>query len=133
MITACLLASLMFMSADTADETGIVAARDLERGRVLSADDVRPRSSLYAGWTTQKPMKKGELLRKPAIAPPNLLIARESVEAVYTGDNIKISLPVTPVGNGALGDTVNVRLPNRKRARAVVIDTNTVRLLAPNR
>lgn len=115
-----------------------VAARDLERGEVLTAADIRyvaasgeqathaPAS--LVGWRTRRLIDEGEPLREPAVSPPDLVRAGETVQAVYRGRSIVLRVTGTAAGSGAMGERVLVRVDARRRLEGVVIGPALVEL-----
>lgn len=120
--------------------TRAVAARDLARGEVLTAEDIRhmpiapgdsPRGDApesLVGWRTRRVISEGEPLRKPAVSPPDLVRAGESVQAVYKGRSVVLRIAGTAAGSGAMGDRVLVRVDTRRRLEGVVIGPALVEL-----
>lgn len=111
---------------------GCIATKDIQRGVTIEAHHAScnsTESTSIVGWITKRIIKKGELLDRPAIAPPNLLVDKSSVRAVYKDAGLMVSINVIALGDGSLGDTVLVRTPNRRRIKTVVTDTNTVRII----
>lgn len=113
---------------------GCIAAKDIQRGVTIEAHHTSSGCSSsenksIIGWITKRVIKKGELLDRPAIAPPNLLIDKSSTRAIYKDADLLVSINVIALGDGSLGDTVLVRTPNRRRIKTVVTDTNTVLII----
>lgn len=117
-----------------------VAARDLARGEVLAQTDIRhlafpddevPRDDAPAsvlGWTTRRVISAGEPLRPPAVSPPDLVRAGETVQAVYRGRTIVLRVTGTAAGSAAMGERVLVRVDARRRLEGVVIGPGLVQL-----
>ncbi len=119
-------------SAATAEVDALVATRRLARGTVLTARDmartrlaVRGRGAarlapVSVGWVARRVIQAGEVLRPPAVAPAPLVAAGQPVQFTYGHDRLELTLDgVAPV-NGALGDTIPVRLGARRRVVGVV-------------
>jgi flagella basal body P-ring formation protein FlgA len=122
--------------------TWLVAARDLERGETLTAEDFTrvpvpadagagagddaPQELI--GWKTRRVIAEGEPLRAPAVAPPDLVNAGEPVEAVFRGRTVVLRVKGTAAGSGAMGERVLVRIDARRRLEGVVIGPALVEL-----
>lgn len=121
-----------------ATATRPVAARDLERGELLTAADIRyepapdggdPEApATLVGWRTRRVISAGEMLRAPAVSPPELVRAGETVEAVYSGRSVVLRVTGTAMGSGAMGERVLVRVDARRRLEGVVIGPALVQL-----
>lgn len=117
-----------------------VAARELERGEVLTAEDIRyvplpegeavPEDAPDAvlGWTTRRLIHEGEALREPAISPPDLVRAGEPVEVLYQGRSVVLRVKGTATSSAAMGERVLVRVDARRRLEGVVIGPALVQL-----
>lgn len=118
-----------------------VAARDLMRGTVLSASDIRwsdttltdgsvPEAANVApGWVARRVIHEGEILREPGVALPDLVTAGDAVDVVYSAPGVTIRVRGTAIGRGSKGDDVYVKLDNRRRLRGVVTGPNSVRVM----
>jgi flagella basal body P-ring formation protein FlgA len=125
-------------AADVAEATYPVAARDLARGEVLALTDIVPVSSpasadedaadSLVGWTTRRVISAGEPLRAPAVSPPNLVKAGDTVQAIWRGKTIELRIAGTAAGSAALGERVLVRVDARRRLEGVVIGPALVQL-----
>ncbi len=114
------------------------ATRAIPRGAVLSADDFVYRDTtsrapldtniVAAGWTTRRTIAAGELLRSPAVQPPDLVTANSPVEIVWRDVNISLSMRGTAMASGALGERVAVRTEQGKRIEATVVAAGRVRI-----
>lgn len=117
-----------------------VAARELARGEVLTAADIRYETTedgtdvagevtgSLVGWTTRRIIGEGERLRPPAVSPPNLVRAGETVQAVYRGRSVVLRVTGTAAGSAAMGERVLVRVDARRRLEGVVIGPALVQL-----
>jgi flagella basal body P-ring formation protein FlgA len=126
------------VAAEVAEATYPVAARDLARGEVLALTDIVSVSSSASadenaadslvGWTTRRVISAGEPLRAPAVSPPDLVKAGDTVQAVWRGKTIELSIGGTAAGSAALGERVLVRVDARRRLEGVVIGPALVQL-----
>jgi flagella basal body P-ring formation protein FlgA len=111
-----------------------VTARALDRGVVLTRDDMLADSlppiatDRITGWVTQRPMRAGEPLRAPAIAPVALVLAGTPVTVEAVTEGVRLTRPGTAMTAGALGATVRVRLDARRSVLAVVTGPSLLRL-----
>jgi flagella basal body P-ring formation protein FlgA len=117
-----------------------VAARDLARGEVLTPEDIArvaapeedvarvelPRT--LVGWRTRRVISAGEPLRPPAVSPPDLVQAGESVQVLYQGPSVVLRVNGTAAGSAAMGERVLVRVDARRRLEGVVIGPGLVQL-----
>lgn len=118
-----------------------IATRDLARGDVLAAADIRwadtagiarsqsDTARIAAGWVARRAIRAGEILRSPSVALPDLVSSGDAVDVIYSAPGVSIKVRGTAIGSGAQGDQVYVRLDNRKRLRGVVAGANTVRVM----
>jgi flagella basal body P-ring formation protein FlgA len=107
-----------------------VAARPIARGtvlstadivaRVVSADDSVASTQVGPGWIARRPIREGEPLRSPAVAPPPLVHGGTDVRFRLQHEDLQLLLPGRALSSGALGDTILVRLDARRRFRGVV-------------
>lgn len=109
------------------------AARDLERGHMLSAADIRaeptdPRALQLVGWVTRRTIRAGEPLRAPAVAPPPLVRAGETVSVRLVAAGITVARDGTAMMAGALGDRVRIRFGGQHSLTGVVAGPSTVRI-----
>jgi flagella basal body P-ring formation protein FlgA len=119
-----------------------VAARDLMRGTVLSATDIKwadttltdgstpvSATSVAPGWVARRVIRAGEILQEPGVAKPDLVNAGDAVDVIYSVPGVAIKVRGTAVGRGRKGDEVYVRLDNRRRLRGIIAGPNTVRVM----
>jgi flagella basal body P-ring formation protein FlgA len=114
------------------------ATHSISRGAVLTADDFEYRdttsrapldtSIVSAGWVTRRTIVAGEVLREPAVQPPLLVTANQSVEIEWKDDNISLTMRGTSTRSGALGERVTVRTEAGKRIEATVVAAGRVRI-----
>lgn len=131
------------LHAQTAGQAALaVAARDLPRGVVLTAQDIvsaplpagRDTAGIARpGWTTRRMLTAGEPLVVPAVAPPDLVEAGQTVQAVWRHGAIELRLAGQATGSGALGERVLVRIDTRRRVQGVVVGPALVQLESPDR
>jgi flagella basal body P-ring formation protein FlgA len=139
MVLAIVCASVAHAQSATPAQSARAAraARDLPRGTMLTATDIRwtkvdstaPATEVAPGWVTRRTFREGELLRAPGVSRPDLVASGDAVDVVYARDGVTIKLQGTAVGNGAQGDAVYVKLTNRKRLRGVVAGPQFVKVL----
>jgi flagella basal body P-ring formation protein FlgA len=114
------------------------ATRAIARGAVLTANDFEYRDStsrapldtnqISSGWVTRRTIAAGEVLREPAVEPPDLVSANEPVEIEWKDQNISLTMRGTATRNGALGEHVTVRTEQGKRIEATVVAAGRVRI-----
>jgi flagella basal body P-ring formation protein FlgA len=110
-----------------------LASRDLGRGHVLAASDIRA-DALAApdpqvvGWITRRVIRAGEPLRAPAIAPPPLVRAGTPVTVQFVAAGVTVAREGTALMTGAFGDHVHVRLDEQRSLNGVVAGPSTVRI-----
>jgi flagella basal body P-ring formation protein FlgA len=114
-----------------------LAARELPRGHVLTADDIRSggarstpaaRRSTLVGWTTRRAIAAGEPLRAPAVAPPAAVRAGEKVAVVWRDAGIELRLAGTAAQDAPVGARVAVRVDARRRLEGTVVGPALVRI-----
>jgi flagella basal body P-ring formation protein FlgA len=109
------------------------AARDLTRGLALSAADMTgdptdARILHLVGWVTRRAIRAGEPLREPAIGPPQLVRAGETVSIRLVATGMVVARTGTAMMAGALGDRVRIRLDDQHSLTGVVSGPKTVRI-----
>lgn len=109
-----------------------VAARSLERGDVISEEDMgtemvthwgpRPAAEddCRPGWVAQRRIEAGERLSAPAVRPPVLVVSGRRVQALWSNGRISLTVLATAVGSGSLGDRVFVRTEEGTRLEGIV-------------
>lgn len=117
-----------------------VAAREIERGTVLTREDIRyvpvpegegnwqEAPSSLVGWEARRLIREGETLRPPAVSPPELVRAGEPVEVLYRGRSLAVRVKGTAAGSGTMGERVLVRVDAHRRLEGVVIGPALVEL-----
>lgn len=116
-----------------------VAAHDIRRGTVLAAADiawsdsavVSPDDSfpVHPGWVARREFRAGEPLDEPGVSRPDLVTSGDLVDVIYSAGGVTIQVRGTAIGSGGRGDHVYVKLENRRRLRAIVSGTNTVKVM----
>lgn len=115
-----------------------IAAHALARGEVLVADDIEFRDTtmralvdtnqIAAGWITRRAIAAGEVLRSPAIEPPTVVTANQSVEVEWKDQNICLTLRGIATRNAFMGQRVTVRMDRGRRVEATVVAPGRVRI-----
>lgn len=115
-----------------------VAARRLQRGEILSTEDIATSTSVVwgaprtsglvpsEGWVVQRVINPGESLRVPAVRPPMAVVSGSVVELIWNKGAVGLRLPGTAAGSAMLGDTVFVRTESGRRLRGVAVAPGTV-------
>ena len=118
-----------------------VAARDIARGTVLSAGDIKwadttlsdgsipQAASVQPGWVARRMIHSGEILQEPGVALPDLVRPGDAVDVIYAAAGVAVKVRGVAVGRGAKGEEVYVRLDNRRRLRGIIAGPNTVRVM----
>ena len=118
-----------------------VAARNIARGAVLSAGDIKwadttlsdgsiPEAARVSpGWVARRVIHAGEILQEPGVAMPDLVRPGDAVDVIYSNAGVAIRVRGTAIGRGVKGDEVYVRLDNRRRLRGIIAGPNTVRVM----
>jgi flagellar basal body P-ring formation protein FlgA len=137
------LALLLALSASIAHaqrpaQRVAIATRSLARGTVLSADDfvyrdttmrapVEP-SRVDTGWVTRSAIAAGDVLREPAVQPPIVISANQTVDLEWQDVNVRLIIRGTATRNASLGDRVIVRTDAGRRIEGTVIAPGRVRI-----
>lgn len=144
LVCAALLSTtrILYAQSVTLDaHRAAIATRDLARGSVLTATDMRWADTVgvaasssdtvrvVPGWVARRTIRAGEILREPSVSRPDLVSSGDAVDVVYSTPEVTIRVRGTAIGSGGQGDPVYVRLDNRKRLRGVVTAANTVRVM----
>lgn len=131
-------------AAQAADEAVVpVAARDLDRGEVLTRADVafapagdRRTSGVVerpVGWVTRRVVAAGEVLRAPTIARPDAVRSGDPVLLVWRDGGVELRIRGKAMGSAALGERITVHVDGRRRFEGVVESPTLVRLQAPEK
>ena len=117
-----------------------VATHQIARGATLTASDIELRDStmrsgapidttdVVPGWVTRRVITAGEILRAPAVEPPNLVTANQSVAVEWVDQNIHLTLRGTATRNAAIGTRVTVRMESGRRVDGTVVGAGRVRI-----
>jgi flagellar basal body P-ring formation protein FlgA len=125
-----LLALTLLATGAAAQEEPPVAARDLARGVALEAADVLGGSELV-GWVTRRVVREGEVLRPPAIAPPEMVRSGDTVQGIWRHGGMEIRVQGRAMNSAAEGERVSVRVDARRRFEGVAAGSGVVRLDSP--
>ena len=107
------------------------ATRDLPRGTIIAAADIRADSvdiTRLTGWETRRMVKEGEALKAPAVAAPTLVAANAPVTLEVTVSGVRITRAATALARGTMGERIPVRLDAQRTVTAIVSGPATVRL-----
>ncbi|HET8655417.1 MAG TPA: flagellar basal body P-ring formation chaperone FlgA [Longimicrobiaceae bacterium] len=117
-----------------------VAARDLDRGIVLTAKDVTfpagttPDSAAAPiGWTTRRVIAAGEPLMAPSVAPPDVIRQGSAVQLVWRTGGLELRLIGRAMNSAAAGERVLVRVDMHRRFSGVAVGPGIVRMDSPHR
>lgn len=114
-----------------------VAARDLERGIVLTAADIAyapadggagGAAAAPIGWVTRRVVSQGEALREPTISRPDVVRSGESVQLVWSDGAVELRVRGTALGAAAQGERISVRVDGRRRFEGIVVGPGLVRM-----
>jgi flagella basal body P-ring formation protein FlgA len=140
LLLAALAAPAAAQAGATAAPAGPVAARDIERGTVLVAEDVtfpegaQPDSTgAPVGWVARRVITAGEELRAPAVQPQDLVRVGDAVQAVFAEDGLELRLIGRAMGAGRAGERVMIRIDTHRRFEGVVVGPRLVRIDIPDR
>jgi flagella basal body P-ring formation protein FlgA len=108
------------------EDTTLVAARPLAVGTRLDPADVRPESRVRwgppaplsgsrpgPGWEVRRALATGEVLARPAVAPPLLVEAGEPVRLVWAGGTVRVSVVGVALNRARQGELVRARVEGR--------------------
>jgi len=140
------LATLVLLSAHAVDaqlprsapRRVAVATHAIARGAVITANDFAYRDStmilasdtahVESGWVSRRMIAAGEVLRAPAVEPPSLVAANQSVAVEWNDQNVRLTMRGIATRNASLGSRVNVRMDSGRRVEATVIGVGRVRI-----
>ncbi len=112
-----------------------VAARVIPRGAVLVADDIAPVAGVpdtgrrvAPGWIARRRIDLGEPLRPPAVVPPMVVQAGDTVLATLRQDGVALTVRAVALGAAAVGDRLAVRLDVHRRFEGILIAPRQVQL-----
>jgi len=116
----------------------LVAARVLARGQTLALDDIGvaeggnvalcAQRSALVGSQTRRVINAGEILRAPAVAPPDLIAPNDPVTVVYRDAGIEIHVKGVAANAAPLGGRVTVRIDVRRRLDGVAVAPGVVQV-----
>jgi len=108
------------------EDTVLVAARPLAVGTRLEHADLRPESRVCwgppappsetrpgSGWEVRRALATGEVLARPAVAPPTLVVAGEPVRLVWAEGAVQVSVVGIALNRARRGELVRVRVEGR--------------------
>jgi flagella basal body P-ring formation protein FlgA len=125
--------------------TVVVAARDLPRGAILQADDLRTKvasdqdnrtggldfSEDAIGQETLRPLRAGQVIEAEGVESPELVRRGEPVSIVVNHGGVRVRTEGRARDSGKRGDVVMVESANRRNAfQAVVTGVNEVKVSA---
>ena len=117
-----------------------VAAREIARGAVLTAEDVafpdgvaRDSAGAPVGWVARRVITTGEELRAPAVQPPDLVRVGDAVQAIFADGALELRLIGRAMGAGQAGERVMIRIDTKRRFEGVVVGPRLVRIDIPDR
>jgi len=103
-----------------------VATRPLPAGTTVGDGDVReemrvhwgvPRvqasDSTLVGWEVRRPLRAGEVVGAPAVAPPPLVLAGRPVRLEWERGGVLVSVEAIALNSARRGETVRARLEER--------------------
>jgi flagella basal body P-ring formation protein FlgA len=115
-----------------------VATRSIARGAVLTDADFTLRDStmfagtdtnhVESGWVTRRVIAAGEVLRAPAVEPPNVVTANQQVAVEWNDQNVRLTMRGIAARNASLGSRVSVRMESGRRVETTVIGAGRVRI-----
>lgn len=117
-----------------------VATHSIARGATLTANDIELRDStlragapadtneVSPGWVTRRMINAGEVLRSPAVEPPNLVTANQPVDVEWADQNVKLTLRGIATRNAPIGSRVSIRMESGRRVDGTVIGAGRVRI-----
>ena len=117
-----------------------VAARDLERGATLGAEDLAienhiewgpPRTGdavVEVGWTANRRITRGEALRPPLVGPPLAVRPGDDVSVVVVRNGFTLTLGGRAAGGAAIGERVAVRAATGKRLEGIAVSNRVDRI-----
>jgi flagellar basal body P-ring formation protein FlgA len=126
--------TLVELEAQQVDGGAPVAARDLPRGAVLADSDLEYAAGSAAdlappiGWVTRRVVAKGEPLKPPTIARPEVIRSGDAVQVVWSGEGMEIRLNGRAMNSAQAGERVTVRVDTRRRFEGVALESGVVRL-----
>ena len=81
------------------------------------------------GWEVRRPVRSGEPLAWPAIAPPAVIENGKPVSVLWERGGVRVRLDGVALGDARLGDVVGVRVQHRQgRLSGIAVAPGVVRL-----
>lgn len=137
-IAIMLLCAARLVGAQSPARRVAVAAHVLARGTVLTADDITYRDStlrasvdtndVAPGWVTRRTINAGEVLRSPAVEPPQLVSANEPVEVEWRDGNVSLTVRGVAARSASFGERIPVRTELGRRIEGTVVAPGRVRI-----
>lgn len=117
-----------------------VLTGDVQSGAVLSEADATEMevdwaaetaaivadSSLWVGQVASRPLKAGQALRQPMLRAPQVFQAGAQVRVSVQGNGYVISAAGQAMTAGSIGQTVRIRMDNRKLVTGIVLEDGTI-------
>lgn len=114
------------------------AAHVIERGSVLVASDFvidtsmtrsrRPERPASPGWIARRLIKVGEPLVSPAVTPPPVVVAGDSVRVIWRGQYVEVAAYGVAARAAAAGERLTVVLPDGKRVETIATSRGQARV-----
>jgi flagella basal body P-ring formation protein FlgA len=108
------------------EDTVLVAARPLATGTLLTAADLQPEPRVCwgppalsseprpgPGWEVRRALAAGEVLSRPAVAPPLLVAAGGPVRLVWAEGAVQVSVAGIALNRARQGERVRARVEGR--------------------
>jgi len=120
-----------------------VARKVVARGKTLEPEDLEMQAHVHwgpgehlpevaeVGWVAQRRIDTGDILSRPGVRPPLMVVSGGTVQLIWTSGALKISLDGVAVGSGSIGETVFVRTEAGTRMSGVITGPGTVLLSTP--
>lgn len=117
------------------------AAHAIARGAILSAADIaagaaeparalalRPAGVVAPGWVARRIIAAGEPLVPPAVAPPPVVHAGDSVSVSWNGEQVRLVARGTAARSAAVGERLVVLLDGGRRVEAIATADGEARI-----
>jgi len=116
-----------------------VAARSMPRDHALEPEDIGraerivwgpppPPFDLPDGWVTQRRIRAGEVLERPAVRPPLLIRGGDPVKAVLKRSGVVLTVFAEALSSARKGEPVSVRMPSGRRMDGRALASGVVAL-----
>ena len=89
-------------------------------------DGVLVRPQDWRGLQAARSLAAGQVLRPSLVRPPQVFDAGQTVRLRLSGPGFEVTATGEALGAGRVGETVRVRLPNRRVLLGTVVDAQTV-------